>query len=112
MIKHILVFIFLISITFSISSTSYNVSKIHIAVSGDTGNSTSYSSRFTLTYQQPSEEMVYSASYYLNFGWFDRPALTIASASTSFGIFEFPYLWRVNRDSRRTRIITGISKPI
>ena len=115
--KKIIYIIFFIGLCFSYSSSSssYNTRSLHIGLAGETAESTNLNSRSTLTYQQPSNNETSSASYQANLGWLELTKITEKQPSIFSGDYLdkdiFPFLWRVNRDARRTRILTGLSKP-
>ena len=76
--RKIFVFIILIVLiqlvyAFSVSTTSYEVKSSHQGSAGNDGSTTSYTFRFTETYQQGSNPNVVTTSYTGNSGWFERP---------------------------------------
>ena len=56
---------------YNASSTSYSIGSFHMGSAGGIGNSTDYTSRFTTTYQQPSNKDGVSADYIVNVGWYE-----------------------------------------
>jgi len=54
-----------------VSTTSYSVDSYHLGSAGDDLNTSSYSVRFTTTYQQAGTKSGSTASYTFNSGWFN-----------------------------------------
>ena len=51
----------------------FRIQKNHLGAQGDTGNGTTFTSRFTLTYNQPSNRFGNSSDFTANVGWFSIP---------------------------------------
>ncbi len=62
------------------NSSSYQITSIHTGTVGGSGTSSSYSQRFTTTYQQPSGSGE-TTSYELNVGWFGLTTVVNGNAT-------------------------------
>lgn len=116
MIKYLLTLLLLLSINFAFnaSSASYSIGSYHIGSAGNNASSPSFDSRFTLTYEQPGNRFMDTTNYIGNLGWFQsilEIIPTVPGVSKVIDRLAFDFIWRVNRDQRRTRILTGIANP-
>jgi len=68
--------------SYSANSSNYTLGSFHQGSAGAVMNSTSYSARATMDYNQPGNGNATTASYYLNVGWFEANITIILTTIT------------------------------
>ena len=113
-IKYILALFILFATIFALESASYQIGSVHLGLAGDVGESSDYTTRQTLTHEQPSDPNAESSSYISNMGWLGYTHSFVSSISSNVtkSVVCLTYNFvRVNRDTRRTRAMPTICLP-